>query len=123
MLGLRYCVGFSLVAESEGSSRVAVPGLLWWLLLLCSRGSKAHGLRSLAAAGGLSVVAPRLQSTGSVVVAHRLSCSVACGIFPDQGLNPSLPHWQVDFLSLSHQGSLRPLYLITDHDFSPVPRS
>ena len=25
---------------------------------------------------------------GSVVVARGLSCSVACGIFPDQGLNP-----------------------------------
>ncbi|KAJ8775515.1 hypothetical protein J1605_016365 [Eschrichtius robustus] len=27
---------------------------------------------------------------GSVVVAHGLSCSVACGIFRDQGLNPKL---------------------------------
>ena len=105
MLDLHCCPGFSLVAVSEGSSRVAVPGLLWWLLLLCSRGSKAHGLRSLAAAGGLSVVAPRLQSTGSVVVAHRLSCSSACGVFPDQGLNPCVLHWQVDSLPLSNQGS------------------
>ena len=36
---------------------------------------------------------------------HRLSCSAACGIFPDQGLNPCFPHWQVDSLPLSHQGS------------------
>ena len=28
-----------------------------------------------------------MQHTGSVVVVHGLSCSVACGIFPDQGLN------------------------------------
>ena len=35
-----------------------------------------------------SVVAARgLQSAGSVVVAHGLSCSTACGIFPDQGSN------------------------------------
>ena len=27
------------------------------------------------------------------------------GIFPTQGLNPSLLHWQVDSLPLSHQGS------------------
>ena len=27
---------------------------------------------------------------------HRLSCSVACGIFPDQGWNPCPLHWQVD---------------------------
>ena len=35
-----------------------------------------------------------------------LSCSVACGIFLDQGSNPCLLHWQVDSLPLSHQGSL-----------------
>ena len=27
------------------------------------------------------------------------------GIFLTQGLNPCLPHWQVDSLPLSHQGS------------------
>ena len=48
----------------------------------------------------------RLQSTGSVVVAHRLSCSMACGIFLDQGLNLCLLHWQTDSLPPSHQGSL-----------------
>jgi len=49
--------------------------------------------------------APGLQSTGSIVVMHGLSCSVACVIFPDQGLNPCLLHWQVDSFSLSHQTS------------------
>ena len=34
-----------------------------------------------------------------------LTCSVACGIFPDQGSNPSLLHWQTDSLPLSHEGS------------------
>ena len=33
-----------------------------------------------------------------------LSCSVACGIFPDQGWNLCLLHWQADCLPLSHQG-------------------
>ena len=32
----------------------------------------------------------------SVVVAHGLSCSAACGIFLDQGSNPCPLHWQVD---------------------------
>ena len=32
----------------------------------------------------------------SLVVAHGLSCSVACRIFPDQGSNPCPQHWQVD---------------------------
>ena len=40
-----------------------------------------------------------------MVAAHGLSCSVACGIFPTQGSNPCLQHWQVDSLPLSHQGS------------------
>ena len=52
------------------------------------------------------VVAPKLQSTVSIVVVHRLSCSAASGIFPDQGLNLCLLHWQADSLPLS-QGSLR----------------
>ena len=27
-------------------------------------------------------------------MAHGLSCSTACGIFPDQGSNPCPLHWQ-----------------------------
>ena len=36
---------------------------------------------------------------------HRLSCSVACGIFLDQGSNPCPLHWQADSQPLHHQGS------------------
>ena len=36
-----------------------------------------------------------------------LSCSVARGIFPNQGRNPYLLHQQADSLPLSHQGSPR----------------
>ena len=56
---------------------------------------QAHGLQQLWHMGSV-VVARGLQSTGSVVVAHQLSCSVACGIFLDQGLNPCPLHWQAD---------------------------
>ena len=35
-----------------------------------------------------------LQQRGSVVVGHELSCSSACGIFPDQGLDLCPMHWQ-----------------------------
>ena len=52
-----------------------------------------------------SLVAPGLQSTGSVLVSRRLGYSTACDIFLDQGLSPCLLHWQVDSLPLSHQGS------------------
>ena len=37
-------------------------------------------------------VLPGLQRAGAVVVARRLSSSAACGVFPDQGLNPCLLH-------------------------------
>ena len=54
---------FSLVAPGRGYSPVLVLGLprLW------SRGSRRMG---------------------SAVAVHGLSCSTACGIAPDQGLNP-----------------------------------
>ena len=39
------------------------------------------------------------------VGAHGFSCLVACGIFPDQGLNLCLLCGQLDPSPLSHQGS------------------
>ena len=77
--------GLSLVAASGGHSSSRCTGLsLSQPLLLWSRGSRR---------------------TGSVVVAHGLSCSAACGIFPDQGSNPHRLHWQADSQPLCHQGS------------------
>ena len=56
---------------------------------------------SLAVFSGLySAAAPLVEhkvwNPGSVVVAQRLSCSAARGIFPDQGSNLCPLHWQVD---------------------------
>ena len=86
--------GLSLVAASGGHSSSRCAGLsLSWPLLLRSTGSRC---------------------TGSVVVAHRPSCSAACGIFPDQGSNPCPLHRQADSQPLCHQGSPRTLPL--DHD-------
>ena len=77
--------GLSLVAASGGHSSSWCAGLsLSWPLLLRSTGSRR---------------------TGSVVVAHGLSCSAACGIFPDQGSNPCPLLWQADSQPLHHQGS------------------
>ena len=77
--------GLSLVAASRGHSSSRCVGLsLSRPLLLRSTGSRC---------------------TGSVVVAQGPSCSVACGIFPDQGSNPFPLHWQVDSQPLRHQGS------------------
>ena len=65
---------FSLVEVSEGYSLGAVHRLL-------------TGVASL-------IAVHRLQSTVAIVVVPRLSCSMACGILLDQGLNPCLLHWQ-----------------------------
>ena len=48
-----------------------------------------------------------LWHKGSVVVAYRLTCFTACGIFLDQGFNPCSLYWQTDYSPLHHQGSPR----------------
>ena len=86
---------------------------LWFILavldLCCwawaSDYSDFSGCRAQALGQASAVAAPELQSTNSIVGAHGLSCSTACGIFLDQASNWCLPHWQTDSLPLSHQGS------------------
>ena len=51
------------------------------------------------------VAAPGLSGAGSTVVAHRLSCSAAYGIFPGQGSNLCPLNQQVDSYPLDRQGS------------------
>ena len=88
--------GLSLVAASGGYSQLWCMGFsLQWLLLLRSTGSRHVGFSSCGLRAPVVVVCG-LQSAGSVVVAHGLSCSAACGIFPNQGLNLCPLHWQVD---------------------------
>ena len=41
---------------------------------------------------------------GSVVVAHGLSCSTACGIFPGRGLEPVSPALAGGFLTTAPPG-------------------
>ena len=89
---------FSLGVANGGFSLVALHGLLIVLASLVAE----HRLQGTWAS---VVAAHRLQSVGSVVVAHGLSCSAACGIFPDEGQNPRLLHQQVNSLPLSHQRS------------------
>ena len=84
---------------------------------LCWVFVSVRGLSLVAASGGLSLSRPLpLRGTGSrragsVVVAQGLSCSAACGIFPDQGSNPCPLHWQADSQPLRHQGSPWPIQL------------
>ena len=71
----------------------------------------ASGGHSSSRCAGLSLSRPLLlwstgsRRAGSVIAAHGPSCSVACGIFPDQGSNPRPLHWQADSQPLRHQGS------------------
>ena len=83
---------------SRGYSLVAVRGLL----IAVASHVEEHGLYSTQASAG---AVSGLQSTGSVVVAHGLSCSEVCGILLDQGSNLYPLHWLVDSLPLSHQES------------------
>ena len=71
-------------------SHIAVAPLLW------RTGSTARGLSSCH----LCAPETRLHSCGA-----QACGSVACGIFPDQGSNPNLLHWQANSSPLSHQGS------------------
>ena len=105
MLGLPCCAGLYLVAVSRGYSLAAVSGLLIAVAsLLVEHRLSVFGLNNCGMWASV-VAAQGLQSTGSIVVAHELSCCMVCGVFLDQGLNPCFLHWQVDSLPLNHQGS------------------
>ena len=51
---------------------------------------------SVAVVAGSVVLVLGLWSMGSVVVVHRLSCSITSGIFPDQGSNQCPLHCKSD---------------------------
>ena len=84
VLDLRCCVSFSLVAASKGYSACGA-----WA---------PH-------CGGSCCCRAQALGHWSALVVYGPGCSTGCGVFPDQGSNPSLPHWQVGSLSLSHRGS------------------
>ena len=88
-LGLHCCTQIFSICRKLGLLQLWCMGFsLCWLLLLPSTVSRAYS---------------------SVVVAHRLSCSVACGIVPDQGLNQCpcivgqiINHWTTREVSNTH---------------------
>ena len=67
-------------------------------LCLCWVFIAALRLSLVVASRGYSLVAVLglLIAAVSLVAEHGLSCPTACGIFPNQGSNPCLLHWQVD---------------------------
>ena len=131
---LRYIllINLTVLGLCQGLLLAAVPGLLIVVtLLLRGTGSRCAGISSCGAWAsfpwgmwnlskpGMESVSPALagwfylstvppgkyQCSVFFFKAHRLRCSVACGILLDQGLNPCLLHWQADSSPVSHQGS------------------
>ena len=68
-----------------------------------------HRLQGMRASGvathGLWSIGYYRAPLNNWALQYGPSGSTACGIFPDQGSNPFLLHWQTDSLPLSHQGS------------------
>ena len=90
MSSLSY-TGFLYSWQVEDILFVLVRGFtLGWLLLLQSMGSGLAGFSSC--------------STGSVVVAHGLRCSAACGILPRPSIEPMSPTLACKFLTTRPPG-------------------
>ena len=79
---------FSLAA-SRSYSPVAVQGFLVAVVPPLVEHGLCGAHTSVIGTHGLICCGSSLYSIGSVVVAHGLSCSAVCGIFPDQGWNLS----------------------------------
>ena len=86
------CVGSSFLCEG-------------FLQFLASGGHSSSRCAGLPLSRPLPLRSRGSRRAGSVIVAHGPSCSAACGIFPDQGSNPCVLHWQADSQPLRHQGS------------------
>ena len=107
ILGLCCCMQASSSCSEWGLLFISVNELLIEMASLASeQGLQVHGLQWMHCTDSV-VAAHRLSRAASVAVAHRLSCSSACGIFPDQGSNPYPPRWLVDSYTLYHQASPR----------------
>ena len=76
--------GLSLVIACRGFPLVVVHGLLIAVASRC----------------GAQTLGTQAQDLW-----YRLSCPVACGIFPDHEVSPCPLHWQADTSLLDHQGS------------------
>ena len=92
-LGLQCFVQAFSVMEGGGYSSLQYAVFSWYGFACC-RGWGADAQAEVIARGllhGLGSCSHGLQRMGSVAVVHRLSCSAACGIFPDQGSNSCVP--------------------------------
>ena len=80
-----------------------------WLLFVA-------GHRLLIAVASLVAEHGLYSMRASVVLVHRLSCSLAHGIFLDQGQNLCFMHWQAGSLPLSHQDCPIDIYIYRERE-------
>ena len=113
-LGLRCCAWASSSCSKWGLLFVAVCGLLIAVASCCgarapvvaARGLSSCSVRALEHAGFSScgTWAQQLQCTGSVVVAHGLSCPAAMWDLPGPGIEPVSPALAGRFLTTGPPG-------------------
>ena len=96
VLGLRCCMrAFSSCGERGPTLRCSAQASHCGGFSCC--GAQALGVwASVVVAHGLSSCGSQALECRLSSVAHRLSCSMECGIFPDQGSNLCPLHWQAD---------------------------
>ena len=99
---------------------IAVCGLLTAVASLVQ--NTGCRLQWLQQAGSVAA-ACRFYSVGSGAVAHRLSCSTACGVLPNQVLNPCPLHWQEDSHPQCHQGSPTFFFFFTNLNICALCRA
>ena len=93
VLGLHCWAGFSLAVAGRGYSLVVVNRLLISVASLAVECGREGPGASVVVARGLKASGPGLYRLSGV--AHEFSCSVTCGIFPDQESTPCLLQRQV----------------------------
>ena len=104
VLGLCCRMGFSLlVVRALLSSCGALAS--HWVGLTCGAWAPGTWASVAAARQFQQLWLPDSRALTQELWVHGLSCSEACGIILDQGLNLGLLHWQVNSLPLSYQGS------------------
>ena len=115
-----YCLSWSVLAYSVNSSFHFLLNfiyLFFWLhWVFGATGAlplvRAGGVYPLVVVHGLLTTVASLVAEhrlwgqrASVVVMHGLSCPEACGILPNQGLNPCINRWILNHCTPDHQGS------------------
>ena len=121
-----YCKWFLPVDVSDSCSVEKItPNMTLFLLVALSvrcfaqafsSGGECRLLSGCGASHCSGFSCCRTQALGawaSVVVAHRLTHSLACGVFLDQGSKLCPLHWQAYSYPLHHQGSPQPLFLFS----------